>query len=125
MSISIAPTPVVRRDFRLVGGSHSMNVVLAPHVWNVRPGTLLRPTPAGWDVARDAASAKAVAVTQGRGGEKVHARKSATFDTYVKQFLPGDVLDVADVDDTGFITFRRAEDGPFYAESETEINISL
>ena len=125
MTIQNAPVQAVRKDFRLVGGSHPMHLPLAAHVWNVRPGTPLKPTPLGWDVARDFSEARAIAVTQARGGAKVHARKSATFDVGRNQFLMGQTLKIADVDDTGFVTFSASEDGPFFAESASEVHMSV
>lgn len=125
MSIQNAPLPAIRKDFRLVGGSHPMHLPLAAHVWNVRPGTPLKPTPLGWDVARDLKEARAFAVTQGRGGDKIHARKSASFDVGRNLFLLGQTLDIADIDDTGFVTFKPSEDGPFFAESESQVHMSI
>lgn len=125
MAIINAPQPVVRKDFRLTGGSHPMHLPLAAHVWAVRPGTPLKPTPLGWEVARVYSEAKAICVTAGHGGDKVHARKSASFDTGVPQFLMGAVLDIADVDDTGFVTFVPAEQGSCFAESKSDVHMSV
>lgn len=122
-------TPVAPRarkdDFRLEGGSHPMRVPLSPNVQAVRPGTPLLPTPLGWEVARDFAKARAIAVTFGTGGTTVHARKSATFDVGKPLFGIGDQLDIADIDDTGYVTFKRSEDGRMFAESKSTVHMSV
>jgi hypothetical protein len=112
-------------DFRLEGGSHAMHVSLAPHVWSVRPGTPLKPSPLGWEVSQEHKDTRAFAVTHGRGGAKVHARASATFDVGRDLFGLGDVLSIADIDDTGFVTFVKDDAGPFYAESASKVHMSV
>ncbi len=102
-----------------------MHVPLAPHVWNVRPGTPLKPSPLGWEVSKEHGETRAFAVTQGRGGSKVHARASATFDVGRDMFGMGDVLAIADIDDTGFVTFIKDENGPFFAESASKVHMSV
>jgi hypothetical protein len=115
----------VRPDLRFDGGAHRLNVVLAPHVFNVRPGTPIKPTPLGWDVATDLAEAKRFAVTHGRGGDSIASCTSGTFNTGREQFLTGASIKIADIDTTGYLTFEVAKDGPFYAESPSAIFMSL
>lgn len=118
-------TRVVRPDLIFKGGSHRLNVVLAPHVRNVRPGTPLKPTPLGWDVAREWTQAKRIAVTAGGGGSQISSVTSASFELARDQYLTGDTLAIKDVDDTGYVTFERATDGPFYAESTRTIFMTV
>lgn len=125
MAIVVVNSAPARVDFRLEGGSHAMHVPLAPHVWNVRPGCPIKPSPMGWEIARDPGEVRAFAVTHGRGGSMVHARASATFDVGKPIFMLGDVLSIADVDDTGFVTFKKDEAGRYYAESPSKIHMSV
>lgn len=104
--------PQAARAWAVTAGVHPLKVKLSTTTRRVRAGTPLWPTPAGWEVCPPDQTPWAFSADYRMPGDECMAWREVTIDMGQILGTPGTRFRIADVDDTGGITFELDEDGP-------------